>query len=64
MVNVAGSSGKAILRMLTKDPLIGFPGISNTGIWMVQQQPNGEFKLMMFNDAPVQSEKRVPVLNR
>ena len=30
-----GGSGKAILRMLTKDPLDKFPGISNTGIgWL------------------------------
>lgn len=59
-----GSSGKAILRMLTKDPLVGFPPISNTGIWMVEEQPDGEFKLMMFNDVPVESGKRVPALSR
>lgn len=48
-----GGSGKAILRMLTKDPLDKFPGISNTGIWMVEEQDNGEFKLKVFNDTPI-----------
>lgn len=50
-----GSSGKAILRMLTKDPLLDLPAISNTGIWMVEEQPNGEFKLMIFNDVPLKN---------
>lgn len=49
-----GSSGKAILRMLTNDPLNGFPPITNTGIWMVEKQDNGTFKLKMFNDVPFQ----------
>lgn len=48
-----GSSGKAVLRMLTQDPLLDLPAISNTGIWMVEEQPNGEFKLMIFNDVPL-----------
>ena len=49
-----GSSGKAILRMLTNDPLNGFPPITNTGIWMVEKQDDGTFKLKMFNDVPLQ----------
>jgi len=48
-----GSSGKAVLRMLTNDPLLGFPAITNTGIWMVEEQADGTFKLMMFNDVPL-----------
>ena len=48
-----GSSGKGILRMLTKNKLSGFPSITNTGIWMVEEQPNGEFMLMMYNDVPL-----------
>ncbi|WP_139959461.1 histidine phosphatase family protein [Flavicella sediminum] len=47
-----GSSGAAILRMLTKNPLYHFPQISNTGIWMVEQQEDGAFQLKMFNDVP------------
>ena len=47
-----GSSGAAILRMLTNDPLNYFPQITNTGVWMVEQQNDGSFKLMMFNDVP------------
>ncbi|MDN3663911.1 histidine phosphatase family protein [Algibacter miyuki] len=48
-----GSSGRAVLRMLTKDPLDGFPPITNTGIWMVEQQDDGTFKLKIFNDVPL-----------
>lgn len=48
-----GSSGRAVLRMLTKDPLDGFPPITNTGVWMVEQQDDGTFKLKMFNDVPL-----------
>ncbi|WP_179348350.1 histidine phosphatase family protein [Winogradskyella pacifica] len=47
-----GSSGKAVLRMLTNDPLNGFPQITNTGVWMVEQQEDGTFRLKMFNDVP------------
>jgi broad specificity phosphatase PhoE len=47
-----GSSGAAILRMLTNDPLYHFPQITNTGVWMVEQQNDGTFKLKMFNDVP------------
>lgn len=54
-----GSSGKAVARMLTQNPLKGFPGISNTGIWMVEEQPNGKFELLMYNDAPVKDGKLV-----
>lgn len=48
-----GSSGRAVLRMLTNDPLDGFPPITNTGVWMVEQQDDGTFKLKIFNDVPV-----------
>jgi broad specificity phosphatase PhoE len=47
-----GSSGAAILRLLTNNPLYHFPQITNTGIWMVEQQEDGTFKLKMFNDVP------------
>ena len=48
-----GSSGKGILRMLTGEPLTDLPSITNTGIWMVEEQANGKFKLMMYNDVPI-----------
>lgn len=48
-----GSSGAAILRMLTNNPLNHFPQITNTGVWMVEQQDDGTFKLKMFNDVPL-----------
>jgi broad specificity phosphatase PhoE len=47
-----GSSGKAILRMLTGNPLYHFPQITNSGVWMVEQQNDGTFKLKMYNDVP------------
>lgn len=59
-----GSSGKAVLRMLTKDPLDHYPGISNTGIWMVEEQDNGEFTLKIFNDAPVANIKTQYTVNK
>ncbi|WP_298946177.1 histidine phosphatase family protein [uncultured Polaribacter sp.] len=48
-----GSNGKGILRLLIKDPLNGFPQITNTGIWMVEQQDDGTFKLKIYNDVPL-----------
>ena len=48
-----GSSGAAVLRMLTNNPLYHFPQITNTGVWMVEQQDDGTFKLKMFNDVPL-----------
>lgn len=52
-----GSSGQAVLRMLTKDPLDGFTGIDNTGIWMVEEQSDGTFKMMMYNSYPLENGK-------
>ena len=52
-----GSSGMAVLRMLMQDKLAGIGGITNTGIWMVEEQANGEFKLMMFNGEPYVTAK-------
>ena len=48
-----GSSGAAVLRMLTNNPLYHFPQITNTGVWMVEQQDDSTFKLKMFNDVPL-----------
>jgi broad specificity phosphatase PhoE len=50
-----GSSGKGILRMLTNEPLTDLPSITNTGIWMVEEQANGEFELKMYNDVPIRN---------
>jgi broad specificity phosphatase PhoE len=47
-----GNSGRALLRMLTNDKLADIPAMLNTGIWMVEEQPNGQFTLEMYNDAP------------
>lgn len=47
-----GNNGKDLLKMLTNDQLEDTSAIANTGIWMVEEQPSGHFKLEMFNDAP------------
>ncbi|MDF7823567.1 histidine phosphatase family protein [Pontiellaceae bacterium B12227] len=52
-----GSSGQAVLRMLTQDPLDEFSGIANTGIWMVEEQPDGSFKLILYNSYPLENGK-------
>jgi hypothetical protein len=49
-----GFSGRGILTMLLNDDLRGLPNITNTGIWMVEEQPDGTFKLKMFNDVPLE----------
>ncbi len=52
-----GSSGKGILRLLTGMSLTDLPSITNTGIWMVEEQANGEFVLKMYNDVPIEKYK-------
>jgi hypothetical protein len=47
-----GNNGKDLLKMLTNDQLEDTSAIANTGIWIVEVQPSGHFKLEMFNDAP------------
>ena len=47
-----GTSGKALLEMLTNNELAATPEMANMGIWMVEEQRNGQFKLEMYNDAP------------
>jgi len=47
-----GDNGKALLKMLTKDPTLSELKINNIGLWMVEQQTNGTFKLLILNDAP------------
>jgi len=46
------NNGKDLLKMLTNDQLEDTSAIANTRIWMVEEQPNGRFRLEMFNDAP------------
>lgn len=54
-----GNSGIALLRLLTKDPLAKIPPMANTSLWMVEEQPDGQFQLKFYNDAPY--EKAQPV---
>ena len=55
-----GTSGKALLRMLTNRELADLPAIANTGLWMVEEQPDGHFKLELFNDAPYTDQAPTP----
>jgi broad specificity phosphatase PhoE len=54
-----GNSGKAMLRLLTNNRLADIPPMANTGIWMVEEQPNGQFKLEIYNDAPYETHGAV-----
>lgn len=49
-----GASGKNLIRLLTKSSR--FDSIKNTGIWMVEQQPDGSFEPMMYNTVPLQAK--------
>lgn len=49
-----GNNGRALLQLILPDgEWPGTPGLANTGIWMVEEQPDGRFKLRMFNDKAV-----------
>lgn len=47
-----GNSGRLLLNLLVKDEG-KLTGIANTGIWMVEEQPDGSFELKIYNDQPV-----------
>jgi broad specificity phosphatase PhoE len=47
-----GYSGIGLLKMLMQDDMSEYPPITNTGIWMVEEQDDGSFKLMIYNDVP------------
>jgi hypothetical protein len=51
-----GYSGIGLLKMLLQDELNELPHITNTGIWMVEEQADGSFALKMFNDVPLCSK--------
>lgn len=49
-----GTNGRALLQLILPDE--EWPGkvrIVNTGVWMVEEQPDGRFKLRMLNDETV-----------
>lgn len=47
------SSGVSLLKLLLQEEPESRRGLENTGIWMVEEQPDGTFKLKMYNDVPV-----------
>lgn len=46
-----GASGKGLIRLLTNE--LDYDSIENTGIWMVEQQANGKFKVKMYNSVAI-----------
>ena len=46
-----GASGKNLIRMLTGE--LDYDSIENTGIWMIEQQQDGRFKVRMYNSVPI-----------
>lgn len=52
------SAGVSLLKLLLKEAPSGEArrGLSNTGIWMVEQQADGSYKLMLYNDQPYVAE--------
>lgn len=45
-----GNNGIGLLKLITNDNLDKMPSIKNTGIWMVEEQPDGTFKIKIYND--------------
>lgn len=48
-----GTSGRLLLQLLVKKEL-QLPWPENTGVWMVEEQPDGTFALRIYNDKPVE----------
>lgn len=47
------SAGVSLLKLLLKGKPEIKGGLKNTGIWMVEQQEDGSFKLRMYNSVPI-----------
>ena len=48
-----GNSGRLLLHALLKNSDAWKTILTNTGIWMAEEQRDGTFKLRLLNDAPV-----------
>jgi broad specificity phosphatase PhoE len=48
-----GNSGRLLLHVLLKNSDAWKTQLANTGIWMVEEQTDGSFKLRLLNDTPV-----------
>ena len=59
-----GNSGKVLLEMLTNKDLADSSEMANTGMWMVEEQRNGQFKLEMYNDAADKRNEAVSAEHR
>jgi len=48
------SEGVSLLKLLLQEAPTGEArrGLINTGVWMVEQQEDGSYKLMIYNDKP------------
>lgn len=60
------SSGVSLLKLLIQFEPTGKArrGLDNVGIWMVEQQEDGSFELMMYNDVPIEKAKMVSAQDR
>ena len=47
-----GNNGKSLLKLFLNDNLDKIPSIKNTGVWMIEEQKDGTFKLKLYNDEP------------
>ncbi|MDF7806315.1 histidine phosphatase family protein [Pontiellaceae bacterium B12219] len=52
------SAGVSLLKLLLQEAPTGEArrGLSNTGIWMVEQQEDGSYELKIYNDKPYEQE--------
>lgn len=50
------SAGVSLLKLLLQEEPENKRGLENTGIWMVEEQPDGSFELKMYNDELVESD--------
>jgi len=54
-----GTSGAALLNVfLDKADRVEKPDIPNIAIWMIEEQPDGHFKLRILNDQPYSAEMK------
>lgn len=52
-----GNTGIALLKLLIHDPLPNAASMANTSLWMVEEQPDGQFKLKLYNDVPYEKNR-------
>ena len=51
-----GNNGRLLLHALLPESDAWKTRLANTGLWMVEEQPDGSFQLRLFNDVPCGSD--------